>query len=356
MLFAKKITFIYLCICLFCLIIIFKEIAGGYTQPIKDEKGDIIQESITSLEKVMLGDMEQWILIRGKDIKNPILLWLHGGPGAAQMPISYYFNSSLEETFTVVHWDQRGAGKSNPGDFDEETMRIEQFICDAHQLTKYLQTRFGKEKIYLLGHSWGAKLGILLAEEYPEDYYAYIAVSQPVDTKMSNEVAYGWLKEQAEDKKNKKDIVLLNELELSQLEDHKNYVVFAGLVDRYGGGMDIGMGKLATIALRAPEYRLSDYIRWIRGASRGSGPMWEQYIDTNPIERVTALSLPIYFFSGRKDYNTPFELVGQYYIKLNAPVGKQLVVFEESAHAPFMAEPEKFYQEMLRVKEETYPY
>lgn len=104
--------------------------------------GNIIPESIVSLEKVTLGDMDQWILIRGNNIKNPVLLWLHGGPGAAQMPVAHYFNGALEEGFIVAHWDQRGAGKSNPLDFDEQTMTFEQFLTDAHELTQYLKKPF----------------------------------------------------------------------------------------------------------------------------------------------------------------------------------------------------------------------
>lgn len=99
--------------------------------------------SIASLEIVELGGMEQWILIRGQDISSPVLLWLHGGPGAAQMPIARYFNTDLEEHFIVVHWDQRGAGKSKPSHFDESTMTFKQYLKDAHELTLYLKTRFG---------------------------------------------------------------------------------------------------------------------------------------------------------------------------------------------------------------------
>ena len=127
--------------------------ASVSTQLIRDEKGNVIPESIASLQKVKLGGMDQWILIRGYDVSNPILLWLHGGPGAAQMPVAHHFNGDLEKDFVVVHWDQRGAGKSNPKDFDEQTMTLEQFISDAHELTQYLKKRFHKRKIYLLGHS-----------------------------------------------------------------------------------------------------------------------------------------------------------------------------------------------------------
>jgi len=328
--------------------------ASVSTQLIRDKKGNIIPESIASLEKVKLGGMDQWILIRGNDVSNPILLWLHGGPGSAQMPVAHHFNGALEKDFIVVHWDQRGAGKSNPKDFDEQTMTIEQFISDAHELTQYLKNRFNKRKIYLVGHSWGTQLDIQLAHKYPDDYYAYIGVSQVVNGYASNEIAHKWLTEKIKKRGKIKDLKRLEKLGSPPFTDHDKYVKFAKMVDSYGGGMDVGFVKLAWIVLSAPEYSLRDYFRWIRGANRGSGPMWEETSSFDAFKEVTELQVPVYFFSGRNDYNTPLELVRRYFEVLKAPKDKQLIIFENSAHTPFMKEPEKFNMEMVRVKEETY--
>ncbi len=328
--------------------------ASVSTQPIRDQRGAIIPESIASLQKVKLGGMEQWILIRGNDVANPILLWLHGGPGAAQMPVAHYFNGDLEKEFIVVHWDQRGAGKSNPGDFDEQTMTLDQFISDAHELTQFLKKRFHKNKIYLLGHSWGTQFGILLVRKYPQDYYAYIGVSQVVNGAAASEIAYQWLTEQIKTRGRTKDLQRLEKLGPPPFADHEKYVKFAKMVDAYGGGMDVGFAKLLWIALRAPEYSLTDYFKWLRGANRGSGPMWEESSRFNAFKQVPALQVPVYFFCGRNDYNTPLQLVRQYFEALKAPRGKRLVIFEKSAHTPFMKEPKKFYAEMVQVKEETY--
>ena len=150
---------------------LFFLVRPGSTAPIRDREGDLVLDSVASLEKVQIGGTQQWILVRGEDVSNPILLWLHGGPGASQMPVARYFSADLEKYFVVVHWDQRGAGKSNPRDFDESTMTFQQFIDDGHELTLYLKQRFNKQKIYLLGHSWGTMPGIKLAQAYPEDYF-----------------------------------------------------------------------------------------------------------------------------------------------------------------------------------------
>ena len=336
------------------LLIILSGCTSVSTPAIKDEEGNIIPESIALLEKIKLGNMDQWIQIRGNDVSNPVLLWLHGGPGSAQMPVARHFNGALEKDFVVVHWDQRGAGKSNPKDFDEKTMTIEQFISDVHELTQYLIDRFNKEKIYLIGHSWGTQFGILTAYKYPDDYYAYIGISQVVNGYASNEIAYKWLTKQIKKSGKTKDLKRLKKLGSPPFTDHEKYVKFAKMIDSYGGGMDVGFMKLILIALKSPEYSLSDHLSWLRGANRGSGPMWDSSRSFDAFRDVPDLKIPVYFFSGRSDYNTPQELVNKYLESLDAPKGKHLVVFVKSAHTPFMKEPEKFYDEMLRVKAETH--
>lgn len=349
----KASRIVVVAIMLFLLSVAVWKQSGGSTPPIRDGRGNPVPGSIASLESVELGGMEQWVLIRGTDVSNPVLLWLHGGPGAAQIPVACHFNGALEAGFVVVHWDQRGAGKSNPPSFDEQTMTLEQFINDAHELTQYLKDRFGQEKIYLVGHSWGAQLGLKLARAYPDDYYAYVGVSQVVDPLRGHEIAHAWLAPRVVEKGRPKDRSRLEELGPPPFTDHREYVSFAQLVNAYGGNMDVGMGTLARIALRAPEYRLSDYPAWVRGANRGSGPMWEPLLAFNAFADVPQLPLPVYFFNGRYDYNTPLHLAQEYFEMLEAPAGKQLVIFEESAHTPFMREPDRFNAEMARVRQNT---
>jgi pimeloyl-ACP methyl ester carboxylesterase len=203
-----------------------------------------------------------------------VLLWLHGGPGAAQMPVANAFNGALEQEFVVVHWDQRGAGKSNPPDFDESSMTFQQYLDDAHTLTGYLQQRFGQQKIYLLGHSWGSQIGLRLVQVYPEDYHAYIGVSQVVEAGLAQQVGYDWLREQIQARGDEKALRQLEALGKPPYRDHATFVSYVQLVDAYGGDFDVSMLKLFWAAVRAPEYNLADMQAWLRGANRGSGPMW----------------------------------------------------------------------------------
>ena len=308
----------------------------GWTPVIEGER------SIASLEAVELGGMEQWILIRGTDRENPVLLWLHGGPGSAEMPIARRSTRRLEDHFVVVHWDQRGAGKSNPADFDEATMTFEQYIRDAHQLTGLLKRRFAEDSIYIVGCSWGTQLGIRLAERWPDDYTGYIAVGQVVDHLRAEQMGYDWLLERAAGTGRDAAVQKVENLGLPPYLEHDRYVRFAKLVQAYGGGMDLGLARLFPIALAAPEYCLADYARWFRGSNRGSGPMWDEAHPDNLFASIQRLDVPVLFVSGENDMNTPMPLVREYYEQLDAPQGKDFIVFEHAAHTPYLSHPDAF--------------
>lgn len=336
------------------LLVMTGSVAGCYarTPAIRPDSRQPGIEPIASLEKVALGGVDQWVLIRGRDTRNPVLLWLHGGPGSSQMPIRA-LTSDLEEWFVVVHWDQRGAGKSNRGRFDESTMHVQQFIDDAHELTTLLKRRFGQDRIYVLGHSWGTQLGLLLARDYPDDYHAYIGVSQLVHRDRSQENAYATLSARIEEAGDAKEAARLAALGEPPYRDHEAYVRFAGMFDRYGGNMDASMARLAWAALMAPEYTVWDLLAWRRGAIRGSGPMWDEprYQHFDAFEQVPRLDLPAYFFQGVHDLNTPVELTVEYVDALEAPL-KRVVLFDRSAHTPFLRERDRFTRELLRVRSE----
>ncbi len=307
--------------------------------------------SVTELLSVEIGGMDQWIMIRGEDRNNPILLWLHGGPGAAQIPIHKAFNADLEKEFVVVHWDQRGAGKSNHKRFSQETMVLDRFIEDAHELTHYLKERFDQEKIFLLGHSWGTQLGILTVQRYPSDYHAFISVAQVVHPQRAEEISYDWLKQQVEQHGSRRQKRKLEQLGPPLYDEHDRYVTFAKMKDSFGGSMDVGMGRLAWVSMKAEEYTIGDHVKWLRGANRGSGPMWEELRDFDIFRDIPIIQIPVWFIVGENDYNTPAELVEEYYRFVEAPEGKTLIVMDGVAHTPFLGDPDRFNREVVRIKQ-----
>jgi len=307
-------------------------------------------DAIAELTSVELGGLEQWLLIRGADRSNPVLLWLHGGPGAAQMPVHRAFNQNLEEDFVVVHWDQRGAGKSNHSGFSEKTMALDRFVADVDELTRYLNNRFEQEQIYLLGHSWGALLGMHVVDRHPEHYRAFISVAQPVNARQADSLSHAWLKARVEETASSEKMRDFEALGEPPFEEHARYVAFAQMKDRFGGGTDVPMGRLMMRALRATEYSWLDYPRWLRGANRGSGPMWEETSQHDLFTQVPRVDVPVLFIAGENDYNTPAAIIEEYFNALDAPRGKHFIRLEGVAHTPFLGDPEGFREAVLRVK------
>jgi pimeloyl-ACP methyl ester carboxylesterase len=157
------------------------------TPMISDSNGKAVPGSIALLEKKKIGGVDQWLLIRGKSIDNPILLFLHGGPGSAEWPLVRRYNSDLENHFIIAYWEQRGAGKSFrkgiPG------LNVAQFISDTREIIEYLKMKFAKNKVFMIGHSWGSLIGILTAQKLPELFSAYIGIGQFVNEKANEEIS-----------------------------------------------------------------------------------------------------------------------------------------------------------------------
>jgi len=317
-----------------------------------DQQSDEEDSSIDSLETISLGGIEQWILIQGNDVSNPVLLVLHGGPGYVMMPLLHEHNGELEDHFTVVNWDQRGAGKSYLPEMDEDSMTLEQFVSDAHDLTLALKERFEQEKIYLLGHSLGTVLGMMLIHEYPGDYHGYVGVGQVIDIIENEQKSYDFALGKAEDENNSVAIDELEEIgrpdEDGEYNNESGYDITEEWVAYYGGDLH---GKNSTDevenAILASEIYSTDAEKIENGwefsqAIFADEALW--YLDFRT--EVTEVDVPVYFFTGHHDYDTPFELVEEYCDVLTAPI-KEIVWFESSAHFPFYEEPERFNEMMI---------
>lgn len=317
-------------------------VTRGDTPPITDSSGIVLPKSVATLERLSLGGADQYVLIRGHNRNNPILLFLHGGPGMPSMYLAHAFQRALEQDFVVVHWDRRGAGKSYSalGATDRPTVR--QTLEDTFELTRHLQHRFGQERIYLVGHSWGTYLGLLAVKERPEYYRAYVGMGQvAADAARTNALRRKFVL-QAADAAGDSAVV-------SRILG--NGAVTENDLFRYGGELRGARNfwPLLRLGLQAPEYTLFDVPNVPRGAQRVGSTMVYDLLD-GPLDReALRFEIPIAFFLGRYDFNTPSELAEEYLQKIAAPA-KYLVWFEESAHFPFLEEPERFHSEMLRLQ------
>jgi pimeloyl-ACP methyl ester carboxylesterase len=330
--------------------------------------------SIVSLEKIKLGNINQWISIRGKNTDNPILIYLHGGPGTPVMPLFRHFQAPLEDHFIVVQWEQRGAGKSFSWKIPKETMNIEQFISDLHELIEILRKQFNKEKIYLIGHSWGSIFGMFTVQRYPELFYAYIGVGQATDTIETEKRMYHFALDKAKELNNKKAIKKLEKIgpPFDGLQPpYKNFykggyqakMSVYGLVAKYGGIIYNARDNYTFLRpfykylpLLRPEYSLFDLLRIIQGNIFSTKIMMKELLTVNLFEQIPELKVPVYILMGKHDYNWSAELAKKYFDALKAPK-KDFIWFEKSAHAPNGEEPEKFNNILIeKILPETYDH
>ncbi len=296
--------------------------------------------SISQIEYVEIGGSEQCVLIRSHDTRNPILLFLHGGPGMPMMYLGHKFQRPLEEYFTVVQWDRRGAGKTfyhnKP---TAESMSTRQLIDDAYALIDTLRTRFEQEQVILVGHSFGTHLGSIMVYERPELFRHYVSIGQVVDKKKARVLQEEFIRDQA-GLKGRAEVI-------TALDSIKN-IDFENWLFEFGGELKASTSFFPLIwtGIRAPEYKLSEAMAVAKGSSFSSAHMKYNVLSGSIYEEVREYQVPVYFLVGRWDYTTPHQLVKEYYEHLQAPQ-KELIYFENSAHFPFYEEPEKFSQEVI---------
>lgn len=310
--------------------------------------------SIAVIQKIELGGINQFIMLRGKNINNPILLFLHGGPGYSQISFARRYQRELEESFIVVNWDQRGSGMSYSHDIPKESMNRDQFIEDTHELIEYLCKKYNKEKVYLVGHSWGSELGMYVIDRYPDKIAAFIGVGQLVHGAMNESLSYDYVLDKAQKENNKRAIA---DLQRIGKPPYKNIVsdmiVQRKWLKKYGGA-EKKINTLKDIVVASffsPEYRGIDGIKLALGSKFSADTMFSSTLEkVDIISDIPIVKVPVYFCVGKYDHNTPSELTKKYYEQLVAPE-KELIWFEESAHFPHFEEPKKFSEIMLGIKE-----
>jgi proline iminopeptidase len=305
---------------------------------------------ISSMEKVKLGGVEQSIGIHGEDTSKPLLLILHGGPGFSELLLFRSYNRDLERDFVVVNWDQRGTGLSYDPKMPASSLRIGQIESDAHELVAQLKQRFGRKKIFLLGHSWGTVLGTLLARDYPEDFYAYVGVGQMANVVENEKASLAYVLDKARKDNNTKAIRELERIEgnypsggLQGVEDLKAQRKW---LRHYGGVFygDMNDQKMFD-GVHTEEQALYRDVQSAKGEAISLTTLWPELLGLDLPRTARTFEIPVYFLLGRSDYNTPWEVARKYFDLIDAP-HKDLLMFERSGHFIPFEEPAKFNQFM----------
>jgi pimeloyl-ACP methyl ester carboxylesterase len=320
----------------------------GSTAPFRTPTGDILPGSIAEIGYQPLGGLDQWVMIRGESVANPLLILVHGGPGFPEMRLFRYFNAPLERSFTVVYWDQRGTGKSFDSKIAKPSMTVEQFIDDLDELVDVVRKRFGKDKVAIYGHSWGSALGVLYTARFPEKVTAYIGAGQIGDWPASEIICYDFTLAEAERRKNRK---ALQELRAIGAPPYpvRNMMVQRKWLTRFVGIVrGMSMWSFSRIILGGPESSMLDLANILRGTLFSTYAMWDEISSINLIEGAPVLQVPVFFFIGRHDHVIAPETSVAYFNTLTAPF-KKLVWFEESAHEPSVEESAKFNAAMAEL-------
>lgn len=336
-------------------------VAAGAAEPpdphaILAEYGKIVSDhGIDEARAVEIGGIKQWITVRGRDRDNPILLLIHGGPAAPDLPNRYLFEPSWADYFTVVEWDQRGSGKTfelNDSAAVAPTMSKERMIEDAEELVDYLRQTYRRDKIFVMGHSWGSLVGLSLAQRRPDRLYAYIGVGQIIAMKQGEKVSYDWTLAQARKAGNAEAVKELTAIApypeadgsvpLDKLGTERKWsIVFGGLIHGRSS-----YDPLENTEKISPDYSWADYKAIDQGSAFTLPKLLDELMNTD-FTGVTRLDCPVLMFAGRTDYTTPSPLIERWYAAVTAPA-KKLVWFEQSSHMIYEEEPGRFLVHLVQ--------
>ena len=321
---------------------------------IRDARKILTPEGVELLEAVPIGDIRMWVSARGVDKKNPVLLYVHGGPGYVSMPMSWWTTRGWEEYFTVVQFDQRGAGKTyllNDPEKVKPTLTNDRMVRDVEEMIGWAQKTFGQRKVFLLGHSYGSFLGLEVAQRHPEWLHAYIGVGQAVNLAEGERRGWQFDMEAAQRDKNEQAIRELQGIAPyaapgSKVAIEQVYVQRKWL-NYYGGGMAYRKDAQADSALSqlSPDYTPEELAHLWDGNAWSTPYLLPELMDERPAP--TKLEVPLILFNGRHDKNVSADVAAEWFAKVKAPQ-KHLVWFEHSAHMIMTEEPGKTLVSLLK--------
>ncbi len=302
---------------------------------------------LQATETIKIGGIDQVVSIRSQDLRNPVLIYFHGGPGFVEMPLDWWWGRGWDEFFTVIHWDQRNAGKTftASGANDPALLTVDRYQRDAEEIVQWALKRFGKRKLFVLGHSWGSQMGLKLAAAHPEWLHAYIGMGQGTDSPESERRGWAWTIAKARADNNAEAIADLERLAPyaapGKVETVEAILTQRKWLNHYGGAAwrrpSAGF-ELAAFRL-APEYSDED----VRNAFKGQPPVTNALLPTilsTDLSSIRELKVPMLLLNGRHDRNVSSDVAAEWFARLKAP-SKKLVWFERSGHHQTSEEPGK---------------
>ena len=296
---------------------------------------------------VMIGGIEQWITIRGEDRRNPVLLFLHGGPGDATNPWGYAAFRSWLKAFTVVQWDQRGTGRTlgRSGPSVAATITIDRMTQDGIELAEMLRRMLQKDRILLVGHSWGSVLGVFMAKGRPDLFLAFVGTGQVADQTRNYAVAYEALLDKAERLGESRAIRELRGVGPPPYADGRGYAVQRRWSNLFEGA-DLFIASMVGLALTAPGYTLRDINDWFDGQNLSAERLVPQGRSLGLKALGGEFRLPVFVIQGAEDFTTPTSLARIFVESVRAP-RKAFVAVPEGGHFAVFVKRDAFLHELV---------
>lgn len=279
-------------------------------------------------EAVDVNGVSQWLTARSDDARNPVLLFLHGGPGNSVMSYARKFTGELEKKYIVVHWDQRNSGKTAKLSTTAVPVSLELMKSDVVNVIQHLRQQFTCERVYLAGHSWGGFLALVTAQEHPEWLNGCFAINPMVKQEESERQTLVWMKEEA---RRQGKTAALAELD-------KVRIPFADFEDLY-----FHRKWLSILQGRKPVSR-----EFVEQWSQSWLSLFKE-ASAEDLSTATDFRCPVYFFLGSSDRQTVAQITADYYERVQAEK-KDLFWFTKSAHSLNLTEPKKLQDIILSLR------
>ncbi|KQW68223.1 hypothetical protein ASE17_07135 [Phenylobacterium sp. Root77] len=293
---------------------------------------------------VSIGGMDQWISIRGESLANPVLVLLHGGPGTSFLPLGYDAFRAWERDFTVVQWDQPGAGRTfgRHGEKGGGELSLGRIAGDGIAVVEHALRQLGQDSAILLGVSWGSVLGVEMARRRPDLFQAYIGAGQVVDMAANEAVGYQGLSERLEARGAHKALARLRALGPPPYAGVKTLLAERKILMAHPPASERGMmPKMLTRLLLAPGYSLRQLGDWVGAGRHTTTHMLDglmAYSDDTP---APAIPVPVLIIQGDEDIQTPTTLAAAYFEKIQAPA-KRWAIIPGGGHNAILLMPDAF--------------
>lgn len=320
----------------------------GSTPPFQEQSGAVLPGSVAEMHRLRLGGVDQSVTIRGRSATAPILIWLHGGPGLDETGLWRRFNAALEDHFLVVYWTQRGTGRSYNSKIPASSMTIAQFVSDLDELVRYMQQRFGSQRVVLAGHSWGSSFGVAYAQAHPDNVAVFVGISQVVNADEGEKRTWRFTLDEAKRRGNDaacRELLALGEPPYPT----SSLMIQRGWLEEFGGGSFHKPTSLLALmwqSFGASEVTVLDGLYFMQGTEFSLNSLAAENATVDWLKKARRFAMPVIIVTGRFDRNTDADLQKKWFDEIEAP-SKTQFWFEDSAHSPPFEEPERFNRMMI---------